>query len=159
MKKSNMFLILGGIGLLLVVFGGIFFVLKGKKSESSQTSSVTQKKKAAKEVSPETIGLTLTPISNNQKIRLTITKVEGITNFEYELSYDAIENGEAVPRGAIGELTVNGGKPVSHDVDLGTCSSGTCKYDKGVKEVMVVIRINYTNGETGVTESKISLED
>jgi len=44
-------------------------------------------------------------------------------------------------------------------VDLGTCSSGTCKYDKGVTEVSVVIRINYANGEVGVAESKISLEE
>lgn len=159
MKNSNIMMIVGAVAVLLVIFGGLFLVLKGKKAENSETTPSASKKKAAKEVTPEEIGLQLTPISNNQKIRIQIDKVEGITNFEYELSYDAQENGESVPRGAIGELIVEGTKPVSHDVDLGTCSSGTCKYDKGVKEVSVVIRINYTSGEVGVAESKISLEE
>jgi len=159
MKNPNVIMIGGAVVVLLALFGGLFFVLKGKKTDDSGATQSASKKKAAKEVTPEAIGLQLTPISNNQKIRIQIDKVEGITNFEYELSYDAQENGELVPRGAIGELIVEGTKPVSHDVDLGTCSSGTCKYDKGVTEVSVVIRINYANGEVGVAESKISLEE
>lgn len=157
MKKSNLLLIGGAVVILLAIFGGLFLLLKGG-SEDTQAQPAQTKKMAAREVTPDEIGLVLTPVNNNQKIRIEITNIEGIRGFEYELSYDAIENGETVPRGAIGELEVVPGKKVSHDVDLGTCSSGTCKYDKGVTEVSVVIRVNYENGETGVAESSVSLE-
>lgn len=157
MKKSNLILIGGAVLILVGLFGGLFFLLGGGTEEKT-TAPTQTKKMTAKEVTPEEIGLTLTPVSNNQKIRIEIANIEGIKGFEYELSYDAIENGETVPRGAIGELEVVPGKKVSHDVDLGTCSSGTCKYDKGVTEVSVVIRVNYVNGEIGVAESSVSLE-
>lgn len=157
MKKSNLILIGGAVLLLIVIFGGLVLLLRSG-SEETTTQPTQTKKIAAKEVTPEEIGLTLTAVSNNQKIRIEITNVEGIKGFEYELSYDATENGETVPRGAIGELEVVPGKSVSHDVDLGTCSSGKCKYDQGVTEVSVVIRVNYENGETGVAESSVSLE-
>jgi len=157
MKKSNILLIGGAVLVLIVIFGGLFILLRGGKGEE-EFVPVETKKVSAKEITPEEIGLTLTPISNNQKIRIEIAKVDGISSFEYELSYDATENGETVPRGAIGELEVVGGKKVSHDIDLGSCSSGTCKYDKGVTEVSAVVRVNYTDGQTAVAEMSVSLE-
>ena len=62
------------------------------------------------------------------------------TSLEYELSYDALVNGETVPKGVIGTIEVDGEKIISKEITLGTCSSGTCKYDVGVKSIHVTLK-------------------
>lgn len=54
---------------------------------------------------------------------------------------------------------VEGNSSVTRDIYLGTCSSGTCKPDRGVTSVDFVIRVNYTNGEVGQVQQSVSMEE
>lgn len=112
------------------------------------------------EVDPEEIGLELELSDNEQVVLITASKIDGIESLEYELTYDAEDEFEGetnvIPRGAVGTLTISGDE-ASAEVDLGTCSSGVCKYDKVVSPISVLIKINYENGEVGAAEAEIEI--
>lgn len=64
----------------------------------------------------------------------------GTTSVEYELSYDANVEGEIVPKGAVGDIKVDGESIISKEITLGTCSSGTCKYDEGITKTHLLLK-------------------
>lgn len=159
---QNKKLLIGVIILAVVIIGGIgaYVVLGmnsggGKVDENGEESLVDE---SAKTVTADEIGLTLTPTQNNQVLMMEITKLDGIKSIDYEVSYDALENGEVVPRGAIGFIELAGESTIERKIDLGTCSRNICKYDKGVENVKVVLRINYADGTTGALEEEVTLE-
>lgn len=145
------------IVLILVVGFNLFRggVAGGPGGSSSDRQNVI-------EVDPEEIGLELEIRSDGNAIIITATKIDGIEGLEYELTYDAEDTFEGetnvIPRGAVGRLNISGGI-ASAEVDLGTCSSGVCKYDKVVSDINVLIKIDYENGEVGAAETQISLEE
>ena len=55
-------------------------------------------------------------------------------------------DGEYVPKGVIGDSDVTDGVQVEKKITLGTCSSGTCKYDQGVKSIHALIRFTGSYG-------------
>lgn len=139
--------------LVLVVAVGGFLFIKSQSGEGEETSEEESSETVAKQVSAEEIGLSLTPTQNNQVIMMEITKLDGIESLDYEVTYDAVENGETVQRGAIGTVELTGENTVERKIDLGTCSRNVCKYDKGVEAVKFILRINYADGSVGeVTE-------
>lgn len=156
--QKNKLLLIGGIIIgVAIIAVALFVVLRGGGSQEQAVENEPAKQVTYKQLTPEDIGLVLTPIQNNQVVQMEIEKPEGIESIEYELSYDAIENGETVSRGAIGEVAVADGQ-VSRDIDLGSCSTGVCKYDKGVTEVRIVLKVNFSNGEKGMLETVLPLE-
>lgn len=64
---------------------------------------------------------------------------KGTELIEYELSYDALVDGESVPKGVIGTIDIEKGR-ATKDITLGTCSSGVCKFDEGVKLISVTLK-------------------
>ena len=142
--------------LLLLLAGGGYYILNSEKSAPAQDEEqVTED--IVKAVTAEELGLTLTPIQNNQVITMEITKLTGISTIDYEVSYDAIENGETVGRGVVGSAEVEG-STIERKIDLGTCSRNVCKYDKGVEVVKFVLRINYIDGTVGELEEELTLK-
>jgi hypothetical protein len=109
---------------------------------------------------PEDIGLELSPNPSLTEVEMKISDVSKFKSFDYEMNYDAIVDGESVPRGAIGSGDVNpGDTSIDRKITIGTCSSGTCKYDKGVTKISFVIRLDLKNGKTGVVTKDINLKD
>ncbi len=70
----------------------------------------------------------------------------GTKTIEYELSYDALVEGEYVPKGVIGDADVTKDARIEKKITLGTCSSGTCKYDQGVKSIHALVRFTGSYG-------------
>lgn len=145
-----------------LVGGGAYYLLKGDSSTPSPYQDAQDQN--VKKVTAEEIGLTLTPTANGKQVKMEITKLDGISSIEYDVSYDAevVEEGETqtVSRGVSGaplEVT-SGESKLSRTLDLGTCSKNVCKYDKVVGEVTFSIRINYTDGTVGGVEEKISVK-
>src|SRR5690606_38045758 len=142
LKKNK--LIVGVIAVILLVLVGFlgFNMLRGGSSNDNDRSSRFQDQDV-REVDPSEIGLDLRLRDDKQAVIITATKIDGIESLEYELTYDAeVEEGgrtAVVPRGAVGELSI-GGNEASAEVDLGTCSSGVCKYDTVVSDVNVLIK-------------------
>lgn len=149
---------------VVIILGGVGFFLMQGKGGSSTEDSIFDETQEVKQLSPEDIGLTLTPKQNGEVIGMQIANLEGVESIEYEVSYDAeVEDGGdviTVPRGVAGApIEVGSKSEIEIDIDLGTCSRNVCKYDNVVSEVKFAIRINYSNGEIGGVEATVSLDN
>ncbi len=159
MKKllqNKLYLI--GIGLVVVVLiiVGVIFMKNTKKSEEAKGPEQTAEEQAI-QISPEEIGLKLTPNAANTEVVMEISNVSKFDSFEYEMNYDAKVDGEVVPRGAIGSGEVENGKPIKRSITIGTCSSGKCKCDAGVTKISFIIRLNLKDGQTGAVKEDLDL--
>ncbi len=147
-----------GIGAVVIVaaIAGFIFLNNTKKAEESGTPESVEEQ--AVEIKPEDIGLELTPSDDLTEVVMEITDVSKFNSFEYEMNYDAEVEGEVVPRGAIGSGEINPGETsIKRSVTIGTCSAGKCKYDKGVKKISFIIRLNLKDGQTGIVKKDLDL--
>jgi hypothetical protein len=142
-------IIAGGIIVLLLLVGGYFFLFN-KQGSSETPSDDSTSSVPIPTITAEDLGLTLEPGSGGKTVIVTVTKPEGIDAIEYDLSYTS--EGD-IPRGAIGQLDVTK-KPVRKEITLGTCSD-TCHYDKGVKDIKIVLKIT-KDGKTYQSEKKLA---
>jgi uncharacterized membrane protein YdfJ with MMPL/SSD domain len=149
MFKDKRVVIAGAVVLMLLVLGGFF--LFSKKSTTGETANAIPTQIPIPTISAESIGLTLKPGVGGKTVIVTISKPEGITAAEYELSYTS--KGD-IPRGAIGQLDVTK-KPVTKEITLGTCSD-TCHYDTDVKDIKIILKITKSDGKVYQAEQKLS---
>jgi hypothetical protein len=153
MKNKNL-IIAVVIGLVVLVGVGIFIFISSKKAPSIPVTQVPPEEVITM-MKPEEIGLSLTASSDNKKLILGVTKTEGITGLDYELSYTA--KGD-IPRGVIGHIDVKQvGKTVSQDITLGTCSD-VCHYDQDVKNIKLVLKVAKADGTSAQVEKSLELE-
>lgn len=134
---------------VLLVFGVGFFLVRGNGSNKAD-------EEANEEVLPDievlptvadTVKVKITSDAKKQEASLSVTGVpEGTESIEYELSYDADIDGEKVPKGVIGTIEFDGKEPVKRQITLGTCSSGTCKYDKGIASIKASLKFTGSYG-------------
>lgn len=151
-------IIIGLVAVLLVVFGGGYYVLSANQTASEETDEQAQIiEETVPTLTPEAIGLTLTARSDNKAVQFAIAKATDITSVEYEISYMA--EGD-IPRGAIGKVDAIPGETMieSKFIDLGSCSAGRCKYDTGVTSVMFTLKITKSDGKVYQVEKDLSLE-
>lgn len=142
-------LILAGVGLFL-------FNLNSSQSPQDENEFVEN----IVEMSAEDVGLTLSSQKNNQQLVMELTKLDEIESFEYEVSYEAIEEGETVMQGTFGSgpnPDEEGEPTIRRVIDLGTCSA-VCRYHEGVEEIEFTLRVNLKNGEVGLIEEVFVLE-
>lgn len=158
--KKNKILLAALVATFLVAVVGVFLITSSTKK---QVSEPIAEEVQAKSVSPEEIGLDLAPSADSKAIVMKITKLDGISSVEYEVSYDAevTEEGETnnVPRGAVGSPIEikDGDSQIKREITLGTCSANKCKYDKVTSAIKFVIKVTYANGDIGSVEKEISL--
>ena len=155
---KNKFVLLGAA--VLVVLLVAFFLVFGKTKSTTQTQTTPTAEEQAITMQPEDIGLTLSASPGNKEVVMKISDVSKFSSFEYEMNYDAVVNGETVPRGAIGSGDVKAGDTsITRSITIGTCSSGKCKYDLGVKKVSFLIRLNLKTGKTAVVQKDLVLSE
>lgn len=151
-------LALAGIGAVIlvgIIAGFIFFTNSQKEQEVTSEESIEEQ---AVQITPEEIGLELTPNADGTEVVMEITDVSKFNSFEYEMNYDAEVEGEVVPRGAIGSGEINPGESsITREITIGTCSAGKCKYDKGVTKITFIIRLNLKDGQTGIVKKELGL--
>ena len=137
--------IIPGLILTLVLITSIWIFAKNKK--------------APKEIDIVPTPTTVLPtISGKIKVDLTtknsntavVLKISGMTDdiesVEYELTY---LTGSSLPRGVLGKIsTQKKSEIVRDDIVLGTCSSGKCVYDTGVKSIDLSLKFNSPKGVT-----------
>ena len=110
---------------IVIISLALGFVILKKPKTAPQTPAIEQ----AKPLSPEEMPLVLlSPEEKGHKLLLQVKKAKDIDSLEYELIY---ELEEGLTRGASGEIELAQGRG-EKSILLGTCSSGTCKYDEGV---------------------------
>ena len=146
MKNNRNLIIVGVIVLLLLIGGGIF--LATKKSPKPAISTAQQEEILT--LSPEDIGLSLTMGVDGKRVIMEITKTEGLTSIEYQLSYTS-KGG--IPRGVIGTLDAKGSN-IKKEVILGTCSD-VCHYDQDVSNIKVILKVTKTDGKVYQVEKSL----
>ena len=152
---KNKWVLISVVAVIVMLLGVSYFVFSGKDKISSLEEEVVDE---AIKMNPEDIGLTLEATTGNKEVLMKISDTSKFTSFEYEMNYEADVDGEMVSRGAIGSGEVEGDDLIERKITIGTCSSGTCKFDKGVKKVSLVLRLNLKTGETAIVESDLELE-
>lgn len=147
---------------LLLIGGGFFFL---NRSTEVPEDTVAEFEESYPELDPEEIGLEMEARSDGKAIKFTINEASDIESIEYDLSYEADFSGaEAaeggtgrIQRGVTGEDDVDGDVYESDYLDLGSCSSGTCRYDTGVEEVTLVIKLTKDDGSIYQVTDSIEL--
>ncbi len=154
MKNKNILVVLILV-VLLVAGGGIFFVANNSSQKPAPKLPSSQDE-VIPTISPDKIGLTVSARDDKKAVKFSIANAAGIAGVDYEISYNAKGN---IPRGAIGHL--DGPKSAesieTKYIDLGTCSSGKCKYDEGVTSVKFTLKITMSDGKVYQTEKTLDL--
>lgn len=148
--KNKPLLVVAGVILIVVVFGGLIF-FRGSQGQNAGNSDAFPTEIPIPTIIPEELGLSLTEGKPGKTVILTVRNTQGISAIEYELSYSAKDD---IPRGAIGSLDLKK-KPATKEITLGTCSD-VCHYDEDVKDVKIVLKITKEDGS--VFSSTASLE-
>ena len=153
MMQDKRILAVVGVIVLLLIAGASFMLLGRNASEEASDEEESSVNDNVASLSPEEVGLEMEALSNNQQIVFRLTKPEGITAVEYELTYVAEDE---QPRGVIGmieDLDTSGEVIESKPLDLGSCSSGVCKYDRGVESVDLLLKVTKDGKDYVVTDS------
>lgn len=165
--KNKQIIIAVAVVVVLLLAGGIFVLMKKSPTANSTAEKMASLDEDVIKLSPSDIGLKINALSNNHQIKFSLSKAEGITHIEYELSYEAdsaagsSEDGEGsgrITRGVAGEDTIdNQSTYTSKALDLGSCSSGTCRYDKGVTGVHLLLKVTKSDDKVYQVEDSLQL--
>lgn len=154
MKNRNM-MIAAIVGAVLLLGGGFFLWVNSGKAPEKKEMEQTLQKEEIKTIDPSQLGLTLTARGDKKAVNLEIANLTGLKSIEYELSY--IAKGD-IPRGVIGSIEIKPtDKKVARELLLGTCSKNVCKYDEGVTEATLIVKVTKTDDSVLQSEKKISL--
>lgn len=167
--KRNLLIAVAVIIVLLLGVGGFVFV--NHNLSQGQSDEQTQNFDDAIKLSPKDIGLQMIASSNKKQVKFVINKPQGFTKVDYELSYMANsvgggdDEGEGdmpakINRGVAGDDQISSGesKYESKFLDLGSCSSGTCRYDTGVDSVHLLLKLTKSDGKLYQVEDDLSLK-
>lgn len=139
---SIILVVLVGLG---IVSGAVWFLTK---SSGAPTEISEQKEEVALEDLPldERPYATLTPRADGHELHLVVTKLPNtVKSMEYELVYQ-VESG--ITQGVPGNVKdISGKSTIERDLLLGTCSSGKCRYDEGVREGTFTLRFRNDKGK------------
>ena len=156
---KNKKIILGVVALVIIVLVSIgLFLLNNNSNAPIEEENEFVENFVA--LNADDVGLTLSSQKNNQQLVMKLTKLDDVESFEYEVSYEAIEDGEVVRQGTFGSgpnPDEEGKTSIERVIDLGTCSA-VCRYHKGVEKIEFTLRVNLKNGEVGIVEEIFVLE-
>lgn len=153
---------------LLAVLGGGYLLFVHKSPTTDQSNDTASQQDAGpQKLSSGDIGLTFSASSNNKQVKFAISKADGITAIEYQVTYEAdstaqeiAEGGDArVDRGITGDAKITSGNSTYESpwLDLGSCSKNICRYDTNVKNLDLVLKITKNDGKVYEVEQKLSL--
>ncbi|HUD45113.1 MAG TPA: hypothetical protein VMR41_06220 [Patescibacteria group bacterium] len=172
LQSRNVLIAIVAVLILLVVGGGGYFFLSShNNAANSNTTADAQDDQTptAGNLQPSDIGLQLVLRADNQAIKFTANKLDGVKTLEWTFTYDAdIPASDQTADNAGSKVTQEFGSdsPVnvegksSYDSgfrELGTCSSGHCRYDTGITSVSLVMKVTKTDGKVYQIQDSINL--
>ncbi|MCL5438483.1 MAG: hypothetical protein M1268_00660 [Patescibacteria group bacterium] len=154
MNKKVIVIVVALIILIGLVGGGYLFISGRSKSNTSDNTPAPTEM-VVPTIDPSEIGLTLTLSPDHKIVNMQITKLEGISAIDYELTYFAMVKGEKVSRGTIGHVDVTPSDSViNKEIKLGTCSD-VCHYDEGVTNIKITLKITKSDGNIFQAEQSV----
>ena len=160
---------------VLIVGGGLFFLyMKNTSSQAANGTNAASSGDQSQEptigtMQPSDIGLQMVLRDDEKAIKFTADKLDGIKTLEWNFTYQAdipLEDQTADNVGSKVTQEFGSDSPVdvegksSYDSqfrELGTCSSGTCRYDTGLTSVQLVMKVTKTDGSVYQIQDSINL--
>jgi hypothetical protein len=166
MQKNKTLLIALSVLTMLLLMAGGYFLFFNKSSPKAAEQPIQTTNTGPAEISPDEIGLTLEASPDNKKVQFSLSRLKGINAIAYELTYEAestdqerSEGADArIPRGITGEAKINSNDNSykSPWLDLGSCSKNVCKYDKGINNINLILKIT-KDGKIYSTEKSLTI--
>lgn len=128
---------------------------------AQEATSEFEEEEIVPTLSPDALGLVFewNERPSAPAVRFAIENASDIEHVEYEITYDAVVGGNTVPQGLNGEVTsedMSGDEIQIKYRELGTCSSGTCRYDQGVTGAKLILKVTKTDGKVYQTEKELT---
>jgi len=139
MKKNTIFMVVGGIVIILV--GVVFFLSTQKpkvveKATQEQSQDVIPTVGASTKVAAEFL-------NGKKELKLKVSGIpNGTQSIEAEVMYKTKQN---IDQGTFGQISLETGE--SSKMTLGTCSSGRCVYHDVEGPIQVTIKFSGEYGE------------
>ncbi len=145
--KKNIEVILVVLISLAAVIAVVSLLAKNKSSLS--TSKVTPTpEQITKELSSEELPtVRLIPRADKHELTLEIKDIKNADSIEYELTYLS----KGLSRGVVGTINLNKETSITRKILLGTCSRNVCKYDEGITDGMLTLRLRGPEGVVKIT--------
>lgn len=158
-KLVIIFAVLVFIGLII---GGYAIFLSNKPvlTPTPANSVSEENSDVIPTIPPSDLGLTFTARSDKKAVKFVIANTDDITGVDYAISYTTkSKEGEDVPQGLIGSASVDlENKKIEIKYrELGTCSSGKCRYDVVVSPITLTLKITKKNGKAYQSVTTLSL--
>lgn len=167
MNKKKASMIIVGIVIFLVIIGGVFVFSSRNGSEKTKDGNATNEITIGT-LAPNEIGLKLVLSNSNKKVKVFVEKLSDIKSLEYDISYEADipaselasgDEGGRVERGFSDEVNISASQSTyeSKEFDLGSCSRNVCRYDTGVNEVKIIMKVVKKDGKVYEVKDSVSL--
>lgn len=150
LKKNKQIVITSGIILVLVIGG--FLITRGNSGDDAENAKDSILPNVDEiPVVDSSVTVELDQVVAGKEANLIVEEYpEGTESIEYTISYQALVDGEEVPRGAIGELVLDDATMTAKNkkvIIFGTESSGAKKYDNVVGDVTVELLFTGSYGK------------
>ncbi len=173
---QNTKILIGAIAVLVILIVGgaawFFFNNKGLTNQADQGQANSQsggQSQTIGSLSPSDIGLQMVLRSDSKAIKFTANKLQGVKSLEWNFTYQAdipqsdqnqYNQGQKVTQefGSDSPVILNGKTSYESQFrELGTCSSGVCRYDTGVTSVQLQMKVTKLDGSIYKVDDSINL--
>jgi len=153
--KKNYIIIIAVVGVILILVGG-FLVWRSRRTGEA-VPTIEPEGTLIETTLKERPYITLTPSSDGHWLTIEVSQIKDADSLEYELLYNT-ESGAT--QGSINTVKLKGESSYSKRILLGSESSGKFKYDEGVTQGTVTVRLRGGPGTRKfVTEFHLQQED
>lgn len=159
-------IVIGIVAAVVLLLGGGMYVASSQKSQDAEIQTTLEDNSVPK-LKPEDIGLELVLSDDSKKVKFTADKLGDVKTLEWSFAYEAdipladrgegMDEGQKVTQEFSGEATVKGSSYESVFRELGTCSSGKCRFDTGVEKVELLMKVTKKDGKVYEVTDSISL--
>ncbi|KKP95599.1 MAG: hypothetical protein US77_C0001G0022 [Microgenomates group bacterium GW2011_GWC1_38_14] len=153
-RRIQLGLAIGAVAVLLI---GLFLFTRSNNRASQAPIPNQFSTEELPKLSPEDIGMVVTVRSDKRAVMFELKKARDIKHVDYEIRYNHLVEGEQVEEGILGVMNIAEDGITKTDFrTFGTCSA-TCRYDIGVSDVMIILRVTKTDGKQYQVEKSVEL--
>lgn len=159
--QNKKILAAGTVILVLILVGGGFLVLsnRNKPANFSNPSDQSAGEAPVATLTAKDIGLVVTVRSDDHAMMFKINNASDIQHVDYQITYDHLVDGNTVSEGITGEMNIaQDGITKTDWRNFGTCSA-TCRYDVGVSNVQLIMKILKKDGKLYSLQQAVPLNN
>lgn len=151
--KNRKFLI-GAVAVIALLLVGALLIFRGNGAGPIVNTANEQK---VLSLSPEDVGMEVTVREDKRAVMFELTKADDIVHVDYEIHYTHEVEGQRVQEGLLGEMNIAEDGITKTDFrPFGTCSA-TCRYDEGVDDVVIILKVEKEDGKIYEVEQPVEL--